>query len=86
MRQKKNTCVISWLMHCTLFGQWFTNDDENDDGDKKIRHNWITTTIFKKKNFYKTKQDRFCSHNSEFLHLKFIFRSCLYECNTYVFV
>lgn len=47
MRQKKqNTCVISWLIHCTLSGQWFTNDDENDNSDKKIRHNWITTTIF----------------------------------------
>lgn len=36
MRQKKqNTCVISWLIHCTLSGQWFTNDDENDNSDKK---------------------------------------------------
>lgn len=73
-------------MHCTLFGQWFTNDDENDDGDKKYVTIELLQPFLKKKYFYKTKQDRFCSHNSEFLHLKFIFRSCLYECNTYVFV
>lgn len=34
-KKKKNTCVISWLIHCTLSGQWFTNDDENDNSDKK---------------------------------------------------
>lgn len=54
MRQKKkNTCVISWLIHCTLSGQWFTNDDENDNSDKKYVTIELLQPFFKNTIFIK---------------------------------